>query len=991
SFKNLLLLNIGELIYYSIGENEASNWLNACTISDFRVLLCGSCSRRSRGDKLWISAKSLVYSAGVIYIYDNVLSAVRRRKDRRFIYVETAFFWKWWQDQEESDRQVLRELINNGQIEFTGGGWSMNDEAVTNYQSIIDQMSWGLKRLNDTFGECGRPKMGWQIDPFGHSSEMASIFARLGYDGIILGRIDYEDQANRIANRTMEMVWRGSTNLGTSTDIFSSVLYDHYDAPRGFCFDILCDDDPLIDDLESPHYNIEAKAEEFILKHVQSRVGSFQTSNIMVPMGRDFAYQQAEAWFANIDRLIKYVNEKEVFNHTKYHLFYSTPSCYAAAVQQESAGLISAPLKTDDFLPYASDSHSFWTGFYTSRPTLKRFEREANGFLQACKQLFSLANLPSELEPKLNRLREAMGVMQHHDAITGTEKQVVASDYARLLHMGITQCEDVTFQALSKFSKIDAGDFQRCQLLNISECALSEQAERLTITVYNPLSRKVNKYIRVPVMGSAYSVTDPEGQNVASQLVPIAAGVQGIIGRNSSASVELVFQAEALPPLGFKSFFIKRELGDTLTREDAFLQFDYSNQQGVGFSIDEATGLVSSLQMNSVKLDIDQRFWYYNGSNGWIDEPGSKPSGAYLFRPDPYFPISKVSDTATFEVYRGDVVTEIHQSFSEIATQVIRLYANEKHVEFDWVAGPMEIESQHGRELISRFTTPLKSDSKFFTDSNGREMVERVRNYRPTWDVTVNETESANYYPVTSRIIIRDEEDDVEFAVLTDRAEGGASLEDGAVELMLLRNTITDDLLGVNEALIELQYGRPIVAKGSHYVVAGHMRNPADSEETIASIEHEIASQKLLDSWIFLSLPLEDTFEEYKTSHLMEFSGLTNSLPANVQILTLEPWSEASYLLRVEHIFEVDEDPVLSQPTTVELQNLFATFTIKSLRETTLGGNQWLEDNERMIFKSLYQSDGLNSRPVAEELGEFAVTLNPMEIRTFIIQIEPKL
>lgn len=63
-----------------------------------------------------------------------------------------------------------------------------------------------------------------------------------------------------------------------------------------------------------------------------------------------------------------------------------------------------------------------------------------------------------------------------------------------------------------------------------------------------------------------------------------------------------------------------------------------------------------------------------------------------LPRPDPYFPISKVSDTATFEVFRGDVVTEVHQSFSEIASQVIRLYANEKHVEFEWVAGPMEIE-----------------------------------------------------------------------------------------------------------------------------------------------------------------------------------------------------------------------------------------------------------------------------------------------------------
>lgn len=66
--------------------------------------------------------------------------------------------------------------------------------------------------------------MGWQIDPFGHSSEMASIFARLGYDGVVLGRIDYQDQRNRIDNRTMEMVWRGSNNLGAKPGAFSKIL-----------------------------------------------------------------------------------------------------------------------------------------------------------------------------------------------------------------------------------------------------------------------------------------------------------------------------------------------------------------------------------------------------------------------------------------------------------------------------------------------------------------------------------------------------------------------------------------------------------------------------------------------------------------------------------------------------------------------------------------------------------------------------------------------
>lgn len=36
-------------------------------------------------------------------------------------------------------------------------------------------------------------------------------------------------------------------------------------------------------------------------------------------------------------------------------------------------------------------------------------------------------------EEDLTPLKEAMGIMQHHDAITGTEKQHVAQDYARIL------------------------------------------------------------------------------------------------------------------------------------------------------------------------------------------------------------------------------------------------------------------------------------------------------------------------------------------------------------------------------------------------------------------------------------------------------------------------------------------------------------------------------------------------------------------------------
>lgn len=45
--------------------------------------------------------------------------------------------------------------------------------------------------LNETFGF--RPRVGWQVDPFGHSNTQASLMAGfLGFDGMFFGRSDYQ-------------------------------------------------------------------------------------------------------------------------------------------------------------------------------------------------------------------------------------------------------------------------------------------------------------------------------------------------------------------------------------------------------------------------------------------------------------------------------------------------------------------------------------------------------------------------------------------------------------------------------------------------------------------------------------------------------------------------------------------------------------------------------------------------------------------------------
>lgn len=90
-----------------------------------------------------------------------------------------------------------------------------------------------------------------------------------------------------------------------------------------------------------------------------------------------------------------------------------------------------------------------------------------------------------------------------------------------------------------------------------------------------------------------------------------------------------------------------------------------------------------------------------------------------------------------------------------------------------------------GKEIITRYSSNLKTDNVFYTDSNGREMLKRIRNYRPTWNLELKEPISGNYYPVTSKIAIKDEEKQLKLSVLNDRAQGGSSLQDGAIELMV--------------------------------------------------------------------------------------------------------------------------------------------------------------------------------------------------------------
>lgn len=49
----------------------------------------------------------------------------------------------WYKEQDQKTKDIVKKLIQNGQLEITQGGWSATDEACPNYEDMILNMHIG--------------------------------------------------------------------------------------------------------------------------------------------------------------------------------------------------------------------------------------------------------------------------------------------------------------------------------------------------------------------------------------------------------------------------------------------------------------------------------------------------------------------------------------------------------------------------------------------------------------------------------------------------------------------------------------------------------------------------------------------------------------------------------------------------------------------------------------------------------------------------------
>lgn len=299
------------------------------------------------------------------------------------------------------------------------------------------------------------------------------------------------------------------------------------------------------------------------------------------------------------------------------------------------------------------------------------------------KQLKAIADIAQNSTVKLE---EQVGVMQHHDAITGTEKDHVEKDYHRALTKAINIVLDADNEAFNKILNVDNVDIQSCLLSNVSICSSSNN-DQFNLILYNPLARSVSQYVQVPVQDGTWEVTNPNNETVENTLTnPI--GDFEYIAQNLTEELMpkiLFFKAEHIPAVGYSVYTLKRTSSQA---KESILPRKVKALEQIGFTenyinFDENSQL-QSITIKNFTLNVTQQLLFYNSSE----------SGAYIFRPETDQRDALQFDDeveSTLVTGDGNVIREVKQVFSNWAVQIIRIFPDEDYIEFDYLIGPIHL------------------------------------------------------------------------------------------------------------------------------------------------------------------------------------------------------------------------------------------------------------------------------------------------------------
>ena len=340
------------------------------------------------------------------------------RDPRRVYSVECIFFLrKYWEQRPEQQDSVLK-LVNERRLRLASSGVVTADTLLPEAEVILRDFLIGQEWLRAN-GMTQEPRVAYFPDSFGHSPALPSLLNAAGFDLAGITRIDgmyfigadYELQRGfprpgssaallLKKEHTLDFVWRGpdGTELLCHWNAYTYGQGDmlaHRGVTRVYLFPIAIPD--------RSDRNVAHKIGRF----ASQLIPCSRTPYLFCPIGFDFV--------SPIPDLVTLLDRYNRIHYPK------------TGIWALNAGLDDYLTLVDcyrDILPVLElDPNPYWTGFYTSRPTLKKKCHDLVDLLLLAERLALLPENDGAEQFIAGDLESAWwdaAVSNHHDFITGT-------------------------------------------------------------------------------------------------------------------------------------------------------------------------------------------------------------------------------------------------------------------------------------------------------------------------------------------------------------------------------------------------------------------------------------------------------------------------------------------------------------------------------------------------------------------------------------------
>ncbi|GLX99269.1 glycoside hydrolase family 38 C-terminal domain-containing protein [Herbidospora sp. NBRC 101105] len=474
-------------------------------------------------------------------LIDAHLELARRDPDYKFVLAEVDYLKPYW-DTFPEQRAIVTRLVDEGRLEIMGGTYNEPNTNLTGAETTIRNAVYGVGFQRDVLG--GEPSTAWQLDAFGHDPQFPGMMADAGLTSSAWARGPFHQ-------------WGPILEVGT------------YDTPHGDPSDMQFRTEfewispsgrGLLTHYMAAHYGAgwSMDSAQTLEAAEQSVYGLFldlkkvaATRNVLIPVGTD--YSPPNKWLTDI--------------HRDWNARYAWPR-FTCAIPREFFSAVTAELAAEGrrLSPQTRDMNPIYTGKDVSYIDTKQAQRAAENELLDAERFATLACLAGGAEypeAALDKAWRQLVFGAHHDAITGTESDQVYLDLLAGWREAYDLAAEVHTAALRHLAARTATDGE-------------------TVIVYN-----ANAWPRTDLV----RVTVPAGRTIA--------GVPCLVEHADDTRAEIVFLAEDVPSVGYRSYRLAASgageewaVEETYTIENEFhrLTVDPARGGGVVSLVDLTTG-----------------------------------------------------------------------------------------------------------------------------------------------------------------------------------------------------------------------------------------------------------------------------------------------------------------------------------------------------------------------------------------------------------------